>query len=261
MHAAEQILAVPDLALDERNVMLAGQVVDVAVDAELAEAGRHFRAGFADNMLIVAAAVVLKGLDGDDLEAPLLRLFKQLGGAHHRAVIAHDLAAQTALFQPGQTAQVNGRLSVAVAGQYAAAARDQRENVSRTAQFLRLGVDIRAFSAGKAAFLGRNAGRGVHMVDGDRERGVVVVGVYLDHLLEAETERDLLAHRRADEALGVGRHEVDVLGRGELRRADEVALVLAVRVVDCDDQVSCAKLFKCFFDCAVFLFHQSCPPA
>ena len=121
--------------------------------------------------------------------------------------------------------------------------------MSRTAELLRLGVDIRTFAAGKAAFLGGNAGRGIHMVDGDRERGVVVVGVDLYHLLETETECNLLTHRCADQALGVSCHEVDVLGRGKLCRADEVALVLAVRVVDGEDEVSGAKLFERFFNC------------
>ena len=134
--------------------------------------------------------------------------------------------------ESGQTAQIDSCLGVAVAGQHTAAACNKRENVSRTAQLLRLGVDIRTFAAGKAAFLGGNAGRGVHMVDRDRERGVVVVGVDLYHLLETETECNLLTHRCADQALGVSCHEVDVLGRGKLCRADEVALVFAVRVIN-----------------------------
>ena len=255
MHAAEQVAAVADVALDERDMMLAGQVVDVAHDAELTEAGGHLGVRLAHDVLVMAAAVVLKILDGDDGETPLLGLVEQLGGAHHRAVVAHYLAAQTALLQTGQTAQINGRLRVAVARQHAAAARDEREYVTRTAQILRLGVRVDALAAGEAALLCGNAGRGVDMVDGDREGGVVVVGVDLDHLLKAQTACDLLAHRRADEALGLRRHEVDVLGGRELRRADEVALVLAVGVVDDHDKAARAKLFKRQFNRAVFCCH------
>ena len=80
-----------------------------------------------------------------------------------------------------------------------------------------------------------------HMVDRDRERGVVVVGVDLYHLLETETECNLLTHRCADQALGMGRHKVDVLGRGKLCRADEVVLVFAVRVINGEDEVDVYK--------------------
>ena len=53
-----------------------------------------------------------------------------------------------------------------------------------------------------------------------------------DHLLQAQPGGDSVAHGRADEAFGVGGHEVDVLRGGELGGADHVALVLPVRVVD-----------------------------
>ena len=255
MHAAEQVLSVSDVALDEGNVVLTGQVVDVAHDAEFAETGRHLGVRLADNVLVVAAAVVLKVLDGDDRKTPFLGLFEQLGGAHHRAVVAHDLAAQAALFQSCQTAQIDRCLGVAVAGEHAAAPRNQREHMTRTAQVLGTGVRVHAAAAGKAALLGGNAGRGVHVVDGNRKGGVVVVGVDLDHLLKAQTACDLLAHRGADESLGLCRHEVDVCGRGELRRADEVALVFAVGVVDDHDKAARAKLFKRLFNRAVFCCH------
>ena len=147
--------------------------------------------------------------------------------------LAHDLTAQTALLESGQTAQIDSCLGVAVAGQHTAAACNKRKNVSRTAQLLRLGVDIRTFAAGKAAFLCGNAGRGVHMVDGDRERGVVVVGVDLYHLLETETECNLLTHRCADQALGVNGHEVDIFRGGELGGTDQVSLVCLLYTSRC----------------------------
>ena len=192
MYAAEQVLAIADLALDERNVVFAGQVVDVAVDAELTETGRHFRTGFAYNVLVMAAAVVLQILDGDDLEAP----FPGLPSASEVRIIVPS-SRMISQHRPHCSSPARRHRST-VASVWllrvsnTAAACNKRENVSRTAQLLRLGVDIRTFAAGKATFLGGNAGRGVHMVDGDRERGVVVVGVDLYHLLETETECNLL---------------------------------------------------------------------
>ena len=48
--------------------------------------------------------------------------------------------------------------------------------------------------------------------------------------------------RQADQPAPVGRHEVDGLGRGELRRHDEVALVLAVLGVEDHDHPAGADL-------------------
>ena len=48
----------------------------------------------------------------------------------------------------------------------------------------------------------------------------------------------LLGDRHADQAAAVLGEEVDFLGRDELRGEDEVALVLAVLVVDQDDDVA-----------------------
>ena len=59
---AQHVFAVPDLALYQRHMVLAVEVVDVAVDLELTEPRRHFGAGLADHMLVVAAAVVLQRL-------------------------------------------------------------------------------------------------------------------------------------------------------------------------------------------------------
>ena len=42
--AAEHVLAVADVALDQRHVVLAGQVVDVAVDPEVPVTGGQFGA-------------------------------------------------------------------------------------------------------------------------------------------------------------------------------------------------------------------------
>ena len=52
----------------------------------------------------------------------------------------------------------------------------------------------------------------------------------------------LLGEREADEAPAVGRHEVDGVGRDELGGHRQVALVLAILVVDEDDHLAGADV-------------------
>ena len=52
----------------------------------------------------------------------------------------------------------------------------------------------------------------------------------------------------ADQAAPVQGHEVDHLGRGQLGRADEVALVLAVLVVGHDDDLAVAQVVDRLLD-------------
>ena len=47
-----------------------------------------------------------------------------------------------------------------------------------------------------------------------------------------------MVHGHANEAFGVGCHEVDVLGGGELRRANEVAFVFTLGVVGTHDEAA-----------------------
>ena len=257
MDTAQHVLPVADVALHQGHMVLSRQVVDIAVNLEVTIAGGHLGAGLPDHMLVVEAAVVLQRLDGDDLQPPLLCLFQQLRGPHHGAVVPHDLAAQPALGKASQAAQVHRGLRMAVAGQHAAPPGHQREHMAGTAQVLRPGGRVHALAAGVAPLLRRDAGGGVHMVDGHGEGGAVVVRVDLDHLLQAQPAGHLLAHGGADQALSVHGHEIHVFRGGELGGADHVALVLPVRVVDGDDDVARPQLLQRFLYCAVLIFHIS----
>ena len=208
-------------------------------------------------MLVVAAAVVLEGLDGQRLQPPLLCFLQQLRGAHHGAVVPHDLTAQSALGEPRQPAQVHSGLRVAVADQHAAPPGHQGKHVAGPAQILRPGGRVHTLAAGVAPLLRADAGGGVHMVDGHREGGAVVVGVHLHHLLQPQPVCDLGAHGGADETLGVDGHKVDVLRGGKLGGADQVPLVLPVRVVDGDDEMAGAELLQSLLHRAELGIHGS----
>jgi amidase len=91
-------------------------------------------------------------------------------------------------------------------------------------------VGQRLDRAGAAS--GRHAGARVDMVDADRESRSVGVGVVSDHLRKPERRTPLGGHRRADDARGVPDDERHLLLGRQLRRDDEITLVLPVGRVD-----------------------------
>jgi hypothetical protein len=97
----------------------------------------------------------------------------------------------------------------------------------------------------RAAVLRRDACRhAVARFDRHRERGAEP-RLVLRHLqLQAELVTQLAAHRQADPAAALLDHQVDQLGRGELRGEAQVALVLAVGVVDQDDRASGLQILE-----------------
>ena len=74
-----------------------------------------------------------------------------------------------------------------VARQHAAAARDEREYVTRTAQILRPGVRVDALAAGEAALLCGNAGRGVDTESVNDEHGTVNYSLEISNTAAAVT--------------------------------------------------------------------------
>jgi hypothetical protein len=101
-------------------------------------------------------------------------------------------------------------------------------------------------------------------LDRDREGGAELGLVLPDHHRQIEPPRPLLGQGQADEPAGLARHEVDGLGRDEARRQHEVALVLALLVVDEDHHVGVADLLDGALDAledeaGVLLGHAPAP--
>ena len=248
MDPAEQILPVPNLPFHQGHVVLAVELVDVAVGHEVPVLGGHFGDGDPVHQHLVALAVVLQVPNGDEFEAPFLGLLLEFRGPHHGAILPHDLTAEAHLLQAGQAHQVHGGLGVAVALQHAVVLGQQGEHVAGAAEVLGLGIGVHALHSGEGPLGGGDACGGVHMVDGDGEGGLVVVGVPGDHLGELEFFHILIGHGHADEALAVGGHEVHVLRGGKLCRADEIPLVLPVGVVGAEDHFALAQVLQGLFD-------------
>ena len=248
MNAHQHIDAVSDVAFHQGHVVLAVQLVHEGVGAKRPVARGHCRIGHFHHVAFVLLAVVLERFDGDELQIELPGELYQLGCAHHGAVFAHDLAAQTALLKTGQTHQIHCGLGVAVALQHAVGLCHQWEHMARPAEVGRAGAGLHHGARGQPALLRRDARCGVDVVDGHGEGGFVVVGVLGDHLGKRQLLAQFGGHGHADEPLAVYCHEVHVLGGGELRCADEIAFVLAVGVVGAQNDLARAQIIQRLFD-------------
>ena len=85
--------------------------------------------------------------------------------------------------------------------------------------------------------------------------------VLVGHRPQPELVGARLGQAEADQPAAVGRHEVDRLGRRELRGDHEVALVLAVGVVDDDDEAALADVLDRVLDGGERCRHCHAPKA
>ena len=239
VHAHEHVALALDRATHHRDVLLAVEHRLVHVRGEVAPRRRDARLGDPTDELLVLAAVLDELGDRDHQEPVLLAELDQVRDPRHRPVVVHDLAEHAGGVHARQTGQVHRRLGVAGALEHATLGVAQREDVAGPCQVARLrgGVDQRP--DGRRAVRRRDAGRGaVHVVHRVGERRAVRLGVVADHQRDVELVEPLPRQRRADHARGVAHEERDGLGRRRLGRHDEVALVLAVLVVDHDDDLA-----------------------
>ena len=88
-------------------------------------------------------------------------------------------------------------------------------------------------------------GASLELVDGDGERGAEHRRVVLYLLGEVELAAAADRHRYAEHAAGVLEHEVDLLGGNHFGGDDEVALVLAVLVIDDNHEFALAEILQC----------------
>ena len=186
-------------------------------------------------------AVLDQVLDGDDLQLVLRRELEQLRQTLDRAVVIDDFGEDADQLKAGEARQVGRRFGVAGARQHAAGARDQRKDVARAQEVVGAAIVVGEGARGVGAFLGRDAGGHADaVIDADGEGGAHRIEVVGHHRIEMQALRALGGHRHADDAAGVADHERHLLRRRRAGRHDEVALVLAVGVVDHDHQLSLA---------------------
>jgi len=187
------------------------------------------------DQLVPDPAIPDQVLDGDNLQPVQAGEVDQLRQAGHGPVLVHDLADHRGRAKSGVTRQVDGGLRVARPLEHAPLAGDQGEDVPGTPEILRPPSLLGEGPDRDGPVRGGDArGRAAAGVHADREGRAVEVRVRLHHGLQRETPGLLLLQGSADQPARVGHHEVDVLGTAELRRHDQIALVLPVVVVHDD---------------------------
>jgi hypothetical protein len=133
----------------------------------------------------------------------------------------------------------------------AAVAGAEGVDVAGAEEILRLGVvgdgDFDGFGAVAGADAGADAEAFVG-VDGNGEGGAETGGVDLGLAVEAEAVADFAGEGEAKDAAGFFEGEIDGLGGDFFGRVDEVALVLAVFIVNQDDGFAGAELVENFGD-------------
>ena len=150
-----------------------------------------------------------------------------------------DLAEQSGRVATRHPGEIDGRLGVAGTLEHPTGPIAQRQDVTRPGEVGRLGVRADERLDRRRPIARRDARRGaVAVVDRHGERGALRLGVLRDHERQLELVEALGGQRYADQAGGVGEEEGHLLGSRELRRHHEVALVLAVGVVDDDDHLA-----------------------
>ena len=210
----------------------------VAERGEVAVAGRQHGLGQALDVGLRAAAVVHHLVDRDHLQAVLVGERAQVVAALHGPVVVDHLDEHAGRRQPGHPGKVDRGLGVAAPDQHTALAVAQREDVPRAGDLPRLGRGVGQHPRGVGAVGGRDpGGDAVAGVHGDGVRRAELVLVVRRHQRDLEPVEHLGRHRHADHAAGVADRERHQLrgrpGGGE----DDVALVLAVLVVDDHDRL------------------------
>ena len=166
----------------------------------------------------------------------------ELRHARHRPVLVHHLADDAGRVEARQPREVHRGLGLAGALRARRPARRAAGTCGRAAR------GPPAASAGRSRRARSSRGRrrrcrwscpcvasiGTQKAVPNCARVLLVA----DHQRDAQLVEPLAGHRQADEAAAVAGHEVDRLGRHLLGRDREVALVLAVLVVDDDDHLA-----------------------
>ena len=220
-------------------MLLAGQRLAERDGGELAVLGRHAHGDRALDELLVPAAVLDQVGDRDDLQPVLLAVGDQVGDAGHRPVLVHDLADDAGGLRPASRARSTAasvwpvRSSTPPAG--ARSGKTWPGWTRSCGPVARVDRDLdRARAVG-----GRDAGRDAFAgLDRDGERGAERRLVVVGHRLQPELVAALLGQAEADQPAACVAMKLIASGVANCAAIVEVALVLAVGVVDDDHELA-----------------------
>ena len=239
MHADQGGPGPAQAPVDQRDVVVALEHALIKVELELALGRGQRHRDHAAHQYLAAAAPRDQVPDRENAEPMTAREALELGQPRHAAVIGQDLAQRADRLEPGECAQVGHRLAVAGAAQHPARHGAEREHMARAHQVVGPGARIGECAQRARAIERRGAGGGaLARVHRFGERGAEARGIALDHEPEPQPVGVAGGHGRAQDAAPVLDGEVDVRGRGLLRRPHDVALVLPQRVIHHDHHLA-----------------------
>ena len=171
MDADEDVLLALDVAADERDVVLARQLLAEGDRLEVAVCRREPDRGRALDELLRPPAVLDQVGDRDQPETVALAELDEVGHARHRPVLAHDLADDARRVQPREARKVDGSLGLAGPPQDATAPGTERKDVAGLDEVGRpLGRVDRDLDRVRAVLRGDPGRDALTGLDGDGER-------------------------------------------------------------------------------------------
>jgi hypothetical protein len=237
VHSHEHARVRPNVTEDERDVLVLVDVIPIAEDAPGAEIGWKAGVGDAVDEALSLEAVRDELRDGDECESVFLREALELGTTGTRPILAKNLADDSSWSEAGEAGEINRGFRVSNALKHAAIARAKRRHVSGAAKVGWYGLGINSDANRLGAVLSADSGSDAEAlvsIDADGERSSVFVGVVFGLLSELELVGAFAGERETDPSARLPDHEVDQLGRDELRRANQIAFVLAILIVGYD---------------------------
>ena len=184
--ANQRVLAVSDLAVDERDMLLLVDVVLVADDPPRAMIRRQPRFGDRMHKALVLEAMGHDLRYGDERDSVLLRELLELWAPRRCPVLVENLANHTRR-QPSSQPRDPRRFRMSDALQDAAVPRAQGKDVATVTEIARRRGRVDGDADRRRAILGANARRHAEArrrVDGDRVRGAIIVEIRLAHEIE-----------------------------------------------------------------------------
>ena len=251
MDADERGRVAGEVAHREGEVLQAVQLAAEHGQAEVAVGRGKVDALDALDQGFVGAAVGDEALDRADTQAVFTGEGDEVGQAGHGAILADDFATDAGRLEAGQACEVDGRFGVAGAAEHPAGLRPQgegvpgRDEVGRRRRVVHQELDgLGAVGGGDA---GGDAGVG-GAVHAQREgRGETVAAVHARRQRDAQAVEEGAVARGAEQPAGLADAEVDGLGGDLLGGHDEVALILALRVIHDDNELPGPNILQARF--------------
>jgi len=253
-----------NLAEHQGDVLVGIDIVAISDHLPHAELGREPRFRDAVNEPLRLEPVGNQLSHRNERQPVKLRELLELRAAGCRAVVIEHFANYAGRIKTSETRKIYSGLGVPDALKHSAVPRAERRDMTGTPK---VGGDCRGIycnlNRSRAVLRAdaRSHAESRGSVDAHGEGRTLLLGIFVALLRKLKLVSTLTGEGQADPAPGLFYHEVDELGRNELSRANEVALVLAVLIVCHEDKLSRLDVGDRLLDGSESHCHASSPLA